>query len=71
MGRSSPRRLILTFALVPFLGPPTGCSRDDDIANVPRLRPAEVVAPDKQPKGLRPTQGSSAGMTYDPGGPPP
>jgi len=47
-----------------------GCQKDD-IANVPRLRPAESVEPDKQPKGLRPPSGSSAGMTYDPGGPPP
>jgi hypothetical protein len=71
MVRSWRRRYILVFALIPFLGPPSGCSHGDGIANVPQLRPAAVVDPDKQPKALRPGSGSSAGMTYDPGGPPP
>jgi hypothetical protein len=71
MGRSLPLRLLLTFALVPLIGPISGCKRDEDLADVPRLRPAEVVAPEKQPVSLRPAKGSSAGMNYDPGGPPP
>jgi len=72
MGRSLPRRLILTFALVAPVGGHSGCGNSgQDIADVPRLRPAEVVAPENQPKGLRPAAGSSAGMGYDPGGPPP
>jgi hypothetical protein len=71
MGRSLPRRLILPFALASFIGPTPGCNKEVEIVDVPRLRPAEAVAPEKQPQGLRPSQGSSAGMPYDPGGLPP
>jgi len=70
MGRPLTRRLFVSSAIVPLLGIATGCERDN-IADVPRLRPAEVVEPEKQPKGLRPPPGSSAGMPYDPGGPAP
>jgi hypothetical protein len=36
------------------------------MADVPQLRAAEVVEPEKQPAALRPPKGSSAGMTYTP-----
>jgi len=67
MGRSLPRRLVLTFALIASVGFVSGCGRvEQDIADVPRLRAPEAVPPEKQPPGHRPPPGSSAGMTYDP-----
>jgi hypothetical protein len=71
MGRFWPGGFIATFALAPLIGIQTGCNRNDQMADVPQLRAAEVVAPEKQPLPLRPPKGSSAGMNYDPGGPPP
>jgi hypothetical protein len=53
-------------ALVLFVGPHSGCNRDDKLADVPQLRPAAVVEPENQPAALRPAKGSSAGMTYTP-----
>jgi len=71
MRRLVPRRVILTFAVVPLIVPSTGCNKNDEMADVPQLRAAEIVPPDKQPPQLRPAKGASAGMGYDPGGPPP
>jgi hypothetical protein len=66
MVKTWPRRLFLMSALGLFIGPHSGCNRDDKLADVPQLRPAAVVEPEKQPPPLRPPKGSSAGMTYTP-----
>jgi len=64
-----PRRLALALAITAVL--PAGCDEPVEVMKVPA---SEVVPPKTEGRVKRevvPRQGSSSGMRYNPGGPPP
>jgi len=66
--RCSPR-LGLILAVLALL--PAGCGQEE--VKVKEVPASEVVLPkkDRLPSEITPRKGSSAGMNYNPGGPPP
>jgi hypothetical protein len=70
MSESNLRRFALALTIVPYITLGSGCGQGTDVelAKVPLVQIPEPKAPEEQPKHLRPSKGSSAGMGYDPSG---
>jgi len=63
------RRRALILATLAAL--PVGCSERVEVAPVPASAVTQVKKEDRAKHEVQPKAGSSAGMNYNPGGPPP
>ncbi len=69
MSESILRKTMLVLAIMPSLALGTACEGTDvALKKEPLVQIPEPKAPEDQPKHLRPGNGSSAGMNYDPSG---
>jgi hypothetical protein len=69
------RKFAFVLTIIPYVAFGTGCNQSTDVElkKEPLVQIPEPKAPKDQPKHLRPSSGSSAGMNRDPSGmtPPP
>jgi hypothetical protein len=70
MSLANLRKFALQLIIIPHVLFGTGCNQSTDVElkKEPLVQIPEPKAPKDQPRHLRPSGGSSAGMTYDPSG---
>jgi hypothetical protein len=69
MSLNSSRPIVLILATLAIL--PAGCSDEPKLKDVPASQAVVVKKEDRIKSEMVPKAGSSAGMNYNPGGPPP